>query len=367
MIALPQDPWAIAASPTLRLAQRAAPGQPWVSLSTPTFTDRPLPAMELEGATRQLPADGGEALRRVALAELFAGWTAGQHGCLVGAGAKAVLHAIFRAVLRPGDAAIVVAPYWPTYLDLCRLAFADALPLATRLEDGFALPLARLEALLAEGRGRVRLVVLSSPNNPSGVAYPRGALQEAERLAAAAGAWLVLDESFAQLMLDPVTPAPEPARPGPSTFVVNSFSKSFHLQGLRLAACLTPQAALPAVVAVHQTVNGAVSSASAALLHELVRRRELHPAIEWRSGWELARRFLDETGLAYVPPQGTFYVFPRIPGLARVRARLEAAGVLVLDGRVFGAAYAEHLRLCFMKPEAELVWGLQALRTALQP
>lgn len=365
MSLLPEDRWAVGASPTLRLAQRAN-GAGWRSLSTPSFADRTPALPTLADVTRQLPPDGGKELQALARATLFEGWDAPGHACVLGAGAKAVLYAIARAVLRPGDQALIVAPYWPTYVDLCRLAFAEAIALETRLEEGFALPLDRLEAALAEGQGRVRLVILSNPNNPTGVLYPAATIAAAERLVTAAGAFLVLDESFAQVRLDEPAAPPTPTAPGPATFVVNSFSKSFHLQGLRLAACLAPEVTAAAVTAVHQTVNGAVSSASAALLLAMAKGGlPLEPGLGAR--WQRTRACLDAMGLAYVPPQGTFYVFPRLPEVERLEARLEAARLLALDGRVFGEAYADHLRLCFMKPEAELQAMLDDLQAALRP
>lgn len=354
------DPWIVQPSPTLGLAQ--AGGR---SISTPTFGARPLALTpDTPPPTGQLPADGGEHLKALALRRLFYRWQSADHGCVIGAGAKAVLYALFRTVLRPGDRAIVIGPYWPSYAELVRLCFADPVIVQTDPVLDYALDLDAIARAIQQSQGRTKLLVLSNPNNPSGRIYSRPELNALTRFADELGLLLVLDESFSEVINKPVDWDRTAEAVGPMVAVVNSFSKNFHLQGLRLAAALVPDAMREQVIAAHQTVNGAVSSGSAWMLDRL-EMDGLLTSVDLGAPYRLACERLRKMGLAFHDPGGTFYAFPKLPDAMRTRQALEKRSLLALDGRFFGDRYADHLRFCFAKPLDELEDTLNQLEACL--
>ncbi len=354
------DPWIVKPSPTLSLAQSGGR-----SISTPTFTAHSVLIGQNETPpTGQYPADGGDALKELARQFLFCRWQSSDHHCVIGAGAKAVLYALFRSVLRPGDNAIVLGPYWPSYAELIRLCFANAEIVQTDPAKDYELDLDAIADTIRSTQNRTRLLILSNPNNPSGRIYSRSSLRELATLTEELGVFLVLDESFSEVINRPNDWDRKVEEPGPNVAVVNSFSKNFHLQGLRLAAALVPGAMQDQVIAAHQTVNGAISSSSAWTLERLAARHLLQP-IDLSKPYRLTCDRLRKMGLSYHDPGGTFYAFPKLPDADKTRRQLKERGLLALDGELFGGRYREHLRFCFAKPLDELADTLDQLEACL--
>ncbi len=354
------DPWIVKPSPTLSLAQSGGR-----SISTPTFSPQAIQiGQDKAPPTGQYPADGGETLKDLTCQRLFYRWQSASHHVVIGAGAKAVLYALFRSALRPGDGAIVLGPYWPSYAELVRLCFAEAAIVQTDPAKDYDLNLDAIADTIQSSRNRTRLIILSNPNNPSGRIYSRSSLHALARMTDELGIFLVLDESFSEVINRPEEWDREANQPGPNVAIVNSFSKNFHLQGLRLAAALVPGSIQDQVVAVHQTVNGAVSSSSAWILERLVADGQLSP-VDLSEPYRLTCKRLREIGLNFNDPGGTFYTFPKLPDATKTRQKLEERGLLALDGTLFGERYREHLRFCFAKPIDELKDTLDQLEACL--
>ena len=354
------DPWIVKPSPTLSLAQSSGR-----SISTPTFTTHSnLIGLNETPPTGQYPADGGDDLKELTRQFLFYRWQSSDHHCVIGAGAKAVLYALFRSVLRPGDNAIVLGPYWPSYTELIRLCFANAAIVQTDPATDYELDLDAIADTIRQSQNRTRLLILSNPNNPSGRIYSRSSLRALATLTEDNGVFLILDESFSEVINRPDDWDRRSEEPGPNVAVVNSFSKNFHLQGLRLAAALVPEAIRDQAIAAHQTVNGAISSSSAWILERMVAEHLLKP-IDLSNPYRLTCDRLRKMGLAFHDPGGTFYAFPRLLDADKTRRQLKERGLLALDGELFGERYREHLRFCFAKPLDELTDTLDQLEACL--
>ncbi len=69
---------------------------------------------------------------------------------------------------------------------------------------------------------------------------------------------------------------------------------------------------------------------------------------------QLAREFADAMRWQYVPAVGTFYLFPKLPDVARFSALAAERDVYLLAGDIFGPSYGDHVRFCFGKPLEEL-------------
>ncbi|MEL6965193.1 MAG: pyridoxal phosphate-dependent aminotransferase [Pseudomonadota bacterium] len=354
------DPWSVKPSPTLSLAQSGGR-----SISTPTFTAHSVLLEKDEGPpTGQYPADGGDVLKDLAFERLFYRWQSSNHKTVIGAGAKAVLYALFRSVLRPGDHAVVLGPYWPSYTELVRLCFAEPTIVQTNPANDYELDLDAIADAVKSKPNRTSLLILSNPNNPSGRVYARSSLRALARLSDELGVVLVIDESFSEVINRRADWDRDSEEPGANVAIVNSFSKNFHLQGLRLAAALVPDAIQDQVIAAHQTVNGAISSSSAWILERLATQHLLKP-IDLSKPYRLTCDRLRSMGLTFHDPGGTFYTFPRLSDAVRTRRKLEERGLLALDGKLFGTLYRDHLRFCFAKPLDELAHTLDQLEACL--
>ena len=343
-------------SPTLELAsaieKARESGQTVYSLSTPTFHDQ---SPELFAGktlkTTLTPEMGLEALRETARDVLFPKWDLPGHECVVTGGAKATIFSVLRASLSPGDRVLIISPHWPTYEDLAKLAHLETSFLATRAVEDFAIDPAALHAALRDSGAKA--VVCSNPGNPTGKIYSSGELGQLSSAAKQAGAILIVDESFSNIVFEPDKWWNARCTETDNLFVINSFSKNYHLQGLRLGACLLPGRQVPSVVSVHQTILSAAPTPSQYMA--LAMTESAAASIdEYAEQRRLMLEFIAAKGWQHVPTEGTFYVFPRIPNIEAIRKRLEARGVFSLSGEVFGEGYGDHTRICFGKPEAEV-------------
>lgn len=341
-------------SPTLALvddmeAARQA-GQDVLSLSTPSFprsVDLPLAPLAL-GLKLTAP-EGDPDLRAAARTGLFGRWSLPDHDLCITAGAKAALFAILRILPEPGGRVIIPAPAWPSYDDIVRLAGHEPLPFWTSFENGFRLDPAALSKLLAQTGAQA--VLLANPGNPTGQIASGADLEGAMAACAAAGALLVLDESFSEIIADQHLWANAVTAPDPHLVVINSFSKNHHLQGQRVGACLLHASLREDFVAVHQSLmSSAPSLGQSAALAAL----QGDPIADYAASRTVAMDLIRRAGWACLPNQGTFYHFPYLPDPDSTLTRLRAVGLFGLSGDVFGAPYGNHLRLCFGRPEAEM-------------
>ena len=288
---------------------------------------------------------------------------------VVTCGAAGALTSFFRAVLEPGDEVICPAPYFVEY-GAYGGHFGGVLRPVPALPPDFQPDVAAIEAAVTE---RTRVLLINSPNNPTGCVYTRetlerlGALVDRVNAARERPLFLVSDEPYRFFAYDGVTVSP--VLPfSPFSLVVGSFSKSLSLAGERIGY-LAANPAMPQVKTLMDAVTmtsrtlGFVNAPvlgqrlAMALLEEGVnldvydRRRQAMAAV------------LTQAGIRFAMPRGAFYFFPEAPGgddLAFVQRLLER-NVLVVPGRGFG--FPGYFRLSFCVEEAviaRLAEGFQA-------
>ncbi|MBI1383769.1 MAG: aminotransferase class I/II-fold pyridoxal phosphate-dependent enzyme [Rhizobiales bacterium] len=346
-------------SPTLALAEaievaRRA-GRDVLSISTPTFPEHALDPKVVGAASCRLsPAEGAPELRRASRDALFSRWQLPEHSVLVTAGAKAGLFCALKSGARPGSAVVVVAPAWPSYGDIVRMAGLSAHVYETRARDGFAIEADGLErAMVASG---ARTIVLSNPSNPTGRILEPAELMLLTQAAERHDAELIIDESFSDIMFEESAWQNSVAPGNRRIVILNSFSKNFHLQGLRVAACLAHQSRAGAIVACHQTLFSAAPSVSQAIaLAALDDKGRIPPSAHYGAAREVALEIIARAGWRLSRGGGTFYFFPSMTDAQRTIAAMQEAGIYALSGAAFGDAYGDHLRVCYGKPVAEMI------------
>jgi aspartate aminotransferase len=259
-------------------------------------------------------------------------------------GAGGALNVILKALLDPGDEVVVFSPYFPEYP-----FYVDNHSGATRLASTDETFLPDLDALEKVLSLKTKVVLVNSPNNPTGVVYP------AERLRALGQAlarhearhgrtvYLVSDEPYSRLIYDGLV-YPHIYRFHSATIVANSYSKDLSLPGERIGyVAVNPgcpdKAALVDALVFCNRVLGFVNAP--AMAQHLARALQ---GVTVDVAWYQHRRdlvFQELTGMGYtmMKPQGAFYAFPRSPlpdDVAFVK-ELMRWNVLVTPGSGFGA------------------------------
>ena len=270
------------------------------------------------------------------------------------------------ALVRPGDEVLVERPAYDPLLGVLRLLGASIARFDRTAEDGWAVDPDRVRAGLT---GRTRLIVLSSPHNPSGILASRDALLEIGRLAESAGAHVLVDEVY----LDAVwTDRPPPAATlGDAFLSTNSLTKAYGLSGLRIGWILASPRVARAARRVRDVVDGVGSFPSDRLgllafqLSDALASRArtiLEPNLE-----TLAAFMAGRPELRWVRPDGGNVAFPQLANHSDTRdfceRLLERHQTAVVPGAFFEAP--GHFRIAFSCAAETLSSGLAALGAAL--
>jgi aspartate aminotransferase len=292
---------------------------------------------------------------------------------LVGTGAKPFLFFTILATCNPGDEVVYPDPGFPIYESAIRWAGATPVPLPLLEERDFAFDLGDLESRLGP---KTKLVILNSPQNPTGGALSPEETELAATLLAESTAWVLSDEVYSQMVYDGEF-ASVATHPGllERTVVLDGLSKTYAMTGWRCGFAAVPEALVDPLVRffVNSTscVPPFVQLAGVAALSG--------PQDEPRAMVEefRARRELVVDGLNGLPgvscrvPRGAFYAFPNVSGVpldADLLADrlLQEAGVAVLAGSAFGRHGTDNLRISYANSRENLTLAIERMRDFLE-
>jgi aspartate/methionine/tyrosine aminotransferase len=291
---------------------------------------------------------------------------------LVGTGAKPFLFFTILATCNPGDEVVYPDPGFPIYESAIRWAGATPVPLPLLEERDFAFDLGDLESRLGP---KTKLVILNSPQNPTGGALSPEETEQAATLLAESSAWVLSDEVYSQMVYDGEF-ASVASKPGllERTILLDGLSKTYAMTGWRCGFAAVPEALVDPLVRffVNSTscVPPFVQLAGVAALSG--------PQDEPRAMVEefRARREIVVQGLNGLPgvscrvPRGAFYAFPNVSEVpldadALAERLLQEAGVAVLAGSAFGRHGTDHLRISYANSRENLALALERMRDFL--
>ena len=332
------------------------------------IADNPTPGMH-----RYMP-NAGYAETRGAVAEQLVretglAFTADE--VLMTCGAGGALNVVLKSLLDPGDEVVIFAPYFVEYM-----FYADNHGGSCRSvppDDRYYPDLAAFEKAITP---RTRVVLVSSPNNPTGVLYDSGLLSRLAEIIAAkerqfgTEVFLVSDEPYRKILFDGLT-YPHIFHHHVRSIVATSHSKDLALPGERIG-----------YVAVHPEYEGRAELMDAlnfcnrtlgfvnapALMQHIV--KALQSVTVDVSDYQAKRDFLYDrlTAMGYetVRPQGAFYMFPRSPieDDAAFVEELKKHLVLVVPGRGFGLA--GHFRISYCVDDRTLEGSMDGFRAAIE-
>jgi aspartate aminotransferase len=287
-------------------------------------------------------------------------------------GAKPIMFFAIMALVAAGDEVILPNPGFPIYESVVNFVGGVPVPIPLREENGFGLDLDVFERSVSP---RTKLIIVNSPENPTGGVLDRPQLQRIAAIAAERRIPVLADEIYRDFLYEgefvSIT-----GMPGMRdlTILLDGFSKSYAMTGWRLG-----YGVMPKPLAEHVTrlmVNSASCTASFVQLAGIAALEGDRTPIDRMVAEFKRRRDLLVDGLNRLPgvkcakPRGAFYVFPNITGTgcpsAEVAERLlNDAGVAVLSGAAFGAHGEGYLRLSYANSEANLRKALERMRPVL--
>lgn len=328
-------------------------------------------ADEAPGVHAYLPGAGLPAARAMLAADLsaWAGVPLTADDLLLTCGAAGGLHVALAALCSPGDAVVVFAPYFPEYL--CYLRHHQLIPLVVPTTHNFRPDLAALETALAQ---HPRVVLLNSPNNPTGVIYTTdewhgiGALLRQGATRGAQAPWLLVDDAYHHVVFDGRA-LPSPFAAYAQTIVVGSLSKALAIPGERIGYLVAPGAAHHLVREALALCNRTLGFVNAPMLMQrtLARLSKIPDAsASYQRRRDLVVPRLQAGGYRVVSPGGGMFLLPQAPTTddEMFVRHLAASGVLAVPGSVCGAPGYFRLALCL--PDEQLRQAMDSLCAARQ-
>ena len=188
-----------------------------------------------DGFTHYVPSAGVPEAREAIAADVAAsrGIDVTPNQVVITPGAKPIMYFGITALCGPGDEVLYPDPGFPIYESVIRFVGATPVPLALRPENQFRLDLDELKAKLSD---RTKLLILNSPQNPTGGVLPPEDIAAIADLVADRPLYVLSDEIYGRIMYGEVEHASIAACPGMAdkTLILDGFSKTYAMTGWRL-------------------------------------------------------------------------------------------------------------------------------------
>jgi len=324
------------------------------------------------GYTHYTPA-GGIAEAREAVARFVSGRLRVETDAsevVLTPGSKNVLLFVLLACVEPGEEVVYPDPGYPIYSSLVNFIGAVPVPVRLREERGFRMDLDELAALVTP---RTRLLILNSPQNPTGGVLTAEDVEFVARLAIEHDLLVISDEIYSQIVYGDEHVSIL-SRPGMKerTILMDGMSKAYAMCGWRLGYGVAPRELASRMEALMINSSSCAAAFAQMAVIEAFDSPESDAAVRRMVAQFRSRRDLVVAGLNAMPgircqtPQGAFYAFPNVEGTGLDESKLaddllEQAGVALLPGSAFGPAGQGFLRLAYTQSEADLRVGLERM------
>ena len=293
-------------------------------------------------------------------------------------GAKQALFSLVLSVIEEGDEVIIPAPYWVTYPEQVKFAGGKPVFVETREENEFSLTLEDIEPAVTE---RTKLLILCTPNNPTGSVIDREELERIGKFCAERGILIASDECYEKLTYDgfkhtSIASISEEIKS--ITITINALSKAFSMTGWRVGYAAGPEEIISSMIKINsQSISNVNSIAQKAAVAALTGSQNFLK--EWLKAFDERRRYMVEK-LNEIPmvkcllPKGAFYAFPNVKELIEKSELkddfqladylLEKAKIAVVPGSAFGMS--GYLRLSYATSMENIAEGLKRFKEAVE-
>ena len=287
---------------------------------------------------------------------------------VVTVGAKLAIFNAIQTAINPGDEVIIPIPSWVSYGEMVKLAEGKVVPVKTLYEDNYCLTPQQLRAAITP---RTRMLILCSPNNPTGSVYSREQLQALVAVLREFPEVIVIaDEVYNTLSYEQSAVSWSSfAELADRLIIINAVSKSYAMTGYRigwmltrnstfLSACVRLQGQqLTCATMVAQKAAEAALTGSQKCVEQMrevfAQRREL-----------ICRLAAEIPGWKFKEPQGAFYLFPDVSAIGTgdeiAEKLLEKAHVAVVSGSAFGSP--ECIRLSYAISTEEIKEAMRRIK-----
>jgi aspartate/methionine/tyrosine aminotransferase len=327
-----------------------------------------------EGATHYTAATGIEPLRQAIAAEVKSrkGIDTVPDRVIVTPGAKPIMFYAMLALVDDGDEVIYPNPGFPIYESMARYVGGTPIAAPLREANDFRMDVEEVASLITP---RTRLLVINTPQNPTGSVLTDDDIARLAELAVSHDLVVLADEIYGRLQYDGA-PTSIATLPGMEerTITLDGFSKTFAMTGWRMGYGILPEWLVPAFSRlVINSVSCTNAFAQVGAIEALTGPQD--EADAYRAEF-IARRSLmvdglnEILGVSCVMPRGAFYAFPNVTSFGRTSAEiadhlLYDAGVCGLAGTAFGRHGEGYLRFSYANSRENLSLALERVADSL--
>lgn len=322
----------------------------------------------INGATHYAPNAGLPALRE-AIAKQETKESGIQYegkNVAVAIGATEAVYLAFMACVNPDDEVIILAPYWVQYKNIVKLLGGKPVIIDTFKEDFEP----DLNAIHKAINDRTKVIVVNSPNNPSGYIYKDAFLKELAEMASTNNILIFDDEAYRSLTYDQEYNSIAKYCRKENIVIINSFSKQFAMTGWRVGYLVAEENFINTVVKFQQNIAVCVSTPNQYAAIEAITNTDKYTGgikdIFQKRREVLTRELSKIEELQFQAPQGTFYAFIDISKTGMSSKffcfdLLEKQHVAVIPGVAFGETFDNYIRLAFTLNEDKIIEGISRI------
>ena len=276
---------------------------------------------------------------------------------VVTAGVQESIALAMLSLLETGDEVLITSPRFTTYDLNVRMCNAKPIPIPTYEKNNFSLMPEIIESKINE---RTKVIVLVSPNNPTGAVTPPENIRKIAEIAIKHNLIVIADEIYADLIyenhqhLSIGTLENMKER----TLTLNGFSKTYAMTGWRIGYIAGPEDIIKKMSEIRHSlsINSCTFSQFGALAalegpqDDIIRMKD-----EYNIRRKFCMKALDDIGFSYGDPGGAFYIYTNVSssGLAAsdfCKKLLKKTGVLLFPGTLFGDEEDKYIRLSYLQP-----------------
>lgn len=289
-------------------------------------------------------------------------------------GGMETVTSVLHSLLEQGDEVIVPSPNWPNMK--WAVVLAGGVPVEVALSDGILTP----EAISSAVTEKTKLLVIASPANPLGSVTSVDELQRIAQVVLQKDLLVISDETYTRLYYgeEPVAPSILSIKGMEQrSFAVNTFSKTYAMDGWRLGWALCPDPSSASAVAKTRYYFSACSPTFTQYAGIAAQTASQDCVAEMRAEYDARRTILVE-GLKKIPgvklpthPQGAYFVFPDLSAFggsdgSLAKYLLDEHHIALVDGGVFGQEGEGHVRIAYSCSTEECRRGVERLHKALE-
>lgn len=272
-------------------------------------------------------------------------------------------------LLNPGDEVLIQDPQWLNYFAQVKFFGGIPVPVPVKEENGFAITAEDIESRITK---RTKVLMLNSPNNPTGAVLNLEELKRIAEVAKRHDLIVLSDEVYSTIVFDDTKHYSISTLEGMKdrTVVINSFSKSFAMTGWRIGYATGNQDIIDKMTRLQENIVACVNSGAQYAALEALKRPEL--ALEMQELYRIRRNLVVEglqaiKGISCLKPKGSFYVFVDVSdiGVDEVtfaEELLEQQHTVLIPGSAFGDMGKGYVRICYANSEDNLTRAIQRIQ-----